>query len=119
MSLWYPTRTPFCTQELIKLLTLFIDTTHEFILTQNTYLLSILTRITHDVHKIIEQENNTCYGTDRVLNTVRILFEDALVGIRTAYQNKLWKAILEIITNMTIIRDTLKEECEKIIRGTL
>jgi hypothetical protein len=115
MPLWYPTRVPFCTQELIKLFTLFIDTAHEFILTQNTYLLSTLNKITHDALLIIEQENNTCYGTDRVLNTLRVLFENTLVGIHTAYQNKLWEAIIEIVTNITIIRDTLIEEYEKII----
>jgi hypothetical protein len=116
MGLWYPGRPPFCSDEVIWLLTQFVDTLHELTAAQDATRLQVLEAIAEDALSEIEAESAECNGTDRVLNTLRTLFNDAFKGAVLAYQNQAWDSIFEIATNMLVIRDELREEHEKVLR---
>lgn len=118
MTLWYPGRSPFCTAELINLLEHFIDNTHKLIATRDDRFLCTLKHITRTIHTVMAQENNACYGTDRMLNALRILFENTLTSIQRAWQNDNFDAIFEIATNIRVVCDTLREECGKVTTNT-
>lgn len=116
MGLWYPGRPPFCSDELIWLLTQFVETLHELNATQDATRLQILDVIAEDALTEIARENDTCHGTDRVLNTLRKLFEDAPVVAQKAHQERKEHILLDIATDILVIRDELREEHEKLVR---
>jgi hypothetical protein len=93
-----------------------VETLHELTAAQDATRLQVLEAIATDALTEIDMESDACHGTDRVLNTLRTLFNDAVKGAVLAYRNQAWDSIFEIATNMLVVRDELREEHEKVLQ---
>lgn len=114
-QLWYPGRPPFCAGAIVGALSCFVTTIHELIAEESGAKLEVLDRIRADALRTIEEENNECLGTDSTLNNLRRLFTDACVVARGAYKEQNWPALLELSTNLLVVRDELREAHEQVI----
>lgn len=107
--LWYPGRPPFCAGALIAALSAFIETIHELIAEETGAKLEVLDRIRAGALTTIEEESKECLGTDAILNNLRRLFTDAGTVAHGAYAEQNWPALLELSTNLLVVRDELRE----------
>lgn len=114
-QLWYPGRPPFCAASLIGALSYFVTTIHELIAEETGSKLEVLDRIRAEALWTLEKESNECLGTDSTINNLRRLFSDAYVVARGAYSERNWPALLELSTNLLVVRDELREAHEKVI----
>lgn len=114
MSLWYPGRPPFCSDELIWLLTQYIETLHELNVDHDGHKLEVLFLLADEALIYVEDESDSCNGTDSVLNNLRELFHKATEGAKLAFQNQAWDSLFEIATNITVVRDELREKHEEV-----
>lgn len=115
MTLWYPGKPPSCTPHLVDLLLHFIDNIHKLISTHDNIHIYELNNVADAIYVRIAQENNECHGTDHILNSLRTLLTNALIGVHTAWRIKDFNSIFEIATNAQLICDILKKEHEKIV----
>lgn len=109
-TLWYPGRPPFCTDELVLLLDTFVETLHELNAAQDVTRLEVLELVKDDALVTIEEESEECLGTDSLLNNLRTLFDDAMTVAHNAFERKDWNSLLELATNMLVVRNELKEK---------
>lgn len=114
MALWYPGRPPFCSDELIWLLTQFVETLHELNAEQDGTKLEVLELLADEALTHIEEESNECHGTDSTLNSLRKLMEEAFKGATLAFQNRAWDSLFEIATNILVVRDELREKHDEV-----
>lgn len=113
-QLWYPGRVPFCTDELVQQLSLFVEVLHELTATQDSTRLQMLELIKDDAIVTLDRERRECFGTDATLNNLHQLFNDAMRVSLGAFRSGNWDALFELATNMLVVRDELMEEQEKV-----
>lgn len=113
-QLWYPGRPPFCAPALISLLTMFVDVLLALIAKEDISLLHALGRIQEDALEHIARENEECLGTDSVLNHVRQMLMDGVTIATVAFDRRDWNSIQELATTMTVVRDELREQHERV-----
>ena len=111
-DLWYPGRHPFCTKEVIDLLSHAIEALLKLIAEEDGTHLETLEGVCDAALITLDEESNECLGTDENLHSLYALFADTFRGAVLFYKGKAWKNIYELATSMQVVRDQLIETME-------
>lgn len=113
-QLWYPGRPPFCSNDLMYCLTHAVECLFEVIAEKQALPLEVLDQVVAEALYLIEKESDDCLGTDKTLNKLRELFENSLKIAHLLYQNNAWPDLIELATNLLVVRNELAEHVKKI-----